>query len=840
MYCSATLKCVKIFYFDLEFFETLLENYLDILCNILYLYYFMDGYVMKKSIFLKLFVLSILLLIGACAIGDKNSNQIENNSLLHIQKIEIGKLSIIDNSSSFLNSTKIYIKIESTVTSNWSFGFYSPRTYKKYLGLDINNQLELKICDLNELNCNNMEVVIESDTSKIDKSSGYITILKTINPVSLKKEQQYIIELLHSNQGVANNYSNIIQSIFFTNNNVIYNINTDKSLYDVSSIYKQDIINLEIESHNNNNYSNSESIIDNNLILPSPVSFNVLNESEFYVFNNLVIHDKFNINNFDMLDQFCANYINDFKKFKYNCSYDNELNANSGIIIESISDPSIIDSNPEGYQIKVYNNKIIIFAINKAGIFYAFQTLRQLWQNNNLLSVNIIDYPRFKYRGLLLDVARHYFTVSEIESIIDIISIHKLNTLHIHFSDDEGFRIDLESYPEIKNIGAKRQYGLPLIATMLNQQNLENINIGPNNNYPLINTLYSYTYTNDDIQNIIKYANNHNITVIPEIDIPGHARALIKSLPNQLSDKNDSSIFMSVQGYNDNVLPICQYNLTALNQFTLTINNIINQINQKFNNQTTIYAINNEISIGGDEVSSHAWESYNACNFNGWQNLNALEKSQYFFKLLSNNFLNYKLSGWQQFVQTEGIAIGKNVVTQDKVGHIWVWNNSNDGISQAVELANNQYPTVLAFADQTYFDVAYSPDFNEPGFNWSTRFADTHASLLSALSITDVIKSIPINNQQYIKGIEATLWSENIPNYNHLIYMMLPKLTGMAQASWASEAYTVNYSTKKIYWLNLIHKLGTDDSRFLGYLHNIYNVNYRGYPQGISMELPKK
>jgi hexosaminidase len=408
---------------------------------------------------------------------------------------------------------------------------------------------------------------------------------------------------------------------------------------------------------------------------------------------------------------------------------------------------------------------------------------------------------------------------------------HKLNTLHIHFSDDEGFRLTLDQYPTLRSIGSRRGFGQMIAPMVFLQANLDKTYTGKRP-YPYADTIYAHSYSKSDIKKLIAYANVRKITIIPEIDLPGHAHALIKSLPNSFVDPSDHSKFASVQGYTHDVLPICTYNtnISVGPKFTKDINIIVKKIAEMFDGQTSLYALHNEISVGGDEVSSDAWTDDASCQ-GDLSKLKALDKEHYFFHQLALNNHDILFSGWQQLVQNDDISLGYPIVSSLQTGHIWVWSKAKQGIDQAVNLAKNNYGLVLTFADQTYFDLTYTADIDEPGFTWATDYSDTYAALSSSLSAEAILNRIPKAAQKAnLLGIEGSLWSENLATYEHLIYMALPKMAGLAEASWSP--------AKNIDWRNFSKRLGCGDSGFLYYLNKLYAIHYRGYPNGISLEIP--
>lgn len=717
----------------------------------------------------------------------------------------------------------------------WQMGFYMARSFDSLTSAtqDINPDLSMQICNADGSNCTTLQYQQTPITSN-DLSAGYTTVLAPTTDFPLLAGQQYTIKLLHNNQWGPGNYSAFPQNFFILANGQVLNIETTASSYELIG-YDASAVNARISQHINDNWESSSAESASASIIPAPAMYKP--ESGSYTLQSgIVIHNALNDNNT------VANFFKDdlATDLAISSSVDNANDATSGIIIHGL--PGLgTPFGEEGYSIQITDSAINIYALNNTGVFYALQTLRQLWnQNPTLANADITDSPRFKYRGVLLDTARHYFTVPQIKTLIDIAAAHKLNTLHMHFADDEGFRIGLSAYPSLVSVADSRGYGSnSMIALMFIQGNLDITNYN-NIVYPYVNTNYAGTYSTTDLANIVSYANARAITVIPEIDLPGHARALIKALPDDFIDPNDKSQYISVQGYSDDVIPVCTYTTqTSVGpQFTTTINNILNTAATIFNNQTTLYAVANEISVGGDEVSSGAWTNDSSCT-GAWSSLDALEKSHKFFAMLANSNQNLKISGWQQYVQTEESGLGSNIVPASQAGHVWVWNTSGDaGRSQAVTLANAGYPVVLDYADQNYFDLAYTPAINEQGFTWATSFSDTYASLSSSLTATQTINAIDPSNQANVQGLEGTLWSENLANYDHMIYMALPKMAGLSEAAWSGEDITNPGSVGKVDWQSLATRLGCGQTGFLAYLNKLYGVHYRGYPNGISLEVP--
>ncbi len=766
------------------------------------------------------------------------ASQIEQSEI-KIDNIEVGKMDGDTQASQF--SLLVNFHNDGDDIDKWKIGFYMPRSFFSLSAQNINPELEMQVCDAVGV-CANLRYVKAGSITASDTSQGYFTMLEPLSNFTLKKKGRYFLRLAHNNQWSPGNVSALPQSWFMIADDKvkdgvprIYTIQTEINQYSILG-YDQNQVDEKLTKYINDNWQNSLPVPSNLInIVPTPVSISQPNLGDYTLPTKTVtIHNQLNTDN--VVANQWATIIKQDWKIKKKVLVDNDASANDGIVITTINDPKSINNNPEGYRLTISSNSIVIEALTDAGAYYALQTLRQLWSQNpqNLPSLTITDYPRFKYRGILLDVARHYFTPTEINKLIDVMASQKLNTLHIHFSDDEAFRLALPEYPTLASVATKRGLGQLVGPNMLLQNNLDTTNMSQQA-YPAANSVYAGSYSTEEIKALITYANANQITVIPEIDLPGHARALIKALPDTMSDPNDNSQFISVQGYTDDVLPVCTYgtDISVGSQFTASMNNIVNSVANLFNQQTSVYAINNEVSVGGDEVSPNAWSNDTSCR-NEWNNLSALDKSHLFFKKLALANNNLMLSGWQQAVQTDGSELGKNLIPVAQTGHVWVWNPSGEGVKQAVTLANNNYPTILAYADKSYFDLAYTPSMYEPGFTWAAPNLDTYSalSLAQTASKTQSLSKQPQN----ILGLEGTLWSENLASFDHLMYSALPKMPGLAEAAWSPNYITAD--KQQLNWQSLATRLGCGETGFLAYLNKLYGVNYRGYPNGISKEVP--
>jgi len=789
----------------------------------------------------------------------------------------------LDNTEKLSPPTKefsafIVFKANTSLT-NWLLGFYMPFTLNKTASLNPN--LTLQICsidsfnrglleiksretllqELDPKNCQKLDYAVNKE-GDFDLSAGWTSVLgpvKNSKYTNLQQNKHYLIKIEHNAIGVTRNYSSFPQSFFLINtkSKVVENLTlTNKEIYSVLD-YNQSDIDNENEEHIQSTWSNSIPLKAQHPsfnLIPTPVEIHTRQKATNDCLTSgqvaLITKSNITVQWHNVIKSFKNTITDDLQQQGVRVIQNSLPKSKCRIIIQKFRNGAFAQYHPEGYRIDVNPKSIVVSAATDTGAFYALQTLRQLWlsRDGSIPQMSIKDYPRFKYRGLLVDVSRHFRTPDELKHLIDLMAFHKLNTLHMHFSDDEGFRVPLKNYnQEIIHTADKRGYGTQIgsnkMAALLIKQS--NLDILSNPSYPetysQATDYYTGTYTKKDIQKIIQYANSHKITVIPEIDLPGHAKALIKAV-NILKDKDDKSVFSSIQGYSDDVIPICKYQESK--EFTEFIDNMLTDIASMFSNQTTLYAMN-EVSLGGDEVSGDAWTASPACNKNPiWKNkFTALEKSHFFFKLVSEQNSNIKFSGWQQFIQTDDPdgALGKEIVPSSHTGHVWVWNNAKDGIIQAKTLANKNYPTVLDFSDELYFDLTYNKDKTELGQYWATDYSDTNAALQSALSSSTVQSTLSGSDKKNIVGLEAGLWSENLVTYDDMMYMTFPKLTGLAEAAWSPSDVTTNQNS--VNWQSLAYRLGCGSSGHLALLNHKFGVKYRGYSkldsQGIQLEVPE-
>lgn len=383
----------------------------------------------------------------------------------------------------------------------------------------------------------------------------------------------------------------------------------------------------------------------------------------------------------------------------------------------------------EGYRMEITPTTINIEASDETGIFYAKQTLKQ-W--GAVIPCGVVsDYPDLHHRGIMLDVVRNYYPVDSIYRILDIMAYHKLNVLHFHLSDDEGWRLEIPGLPQLTEIGSKRGY------TTDESECLLPMYCGGWD--PNANTTANGYITREKYIDLLKYAGERHIRVIPEIDMPGHMRAAKKAMGQLLTDSAfDARVYKSAQNYTDNVIDVTKPYAV---QFVDHVVTEIVKMHQEAGYPLTIF------NIGGDEVPKGA--------------LTKAEHQTFIDGVLAIlKRYNLQPMGWEEithFCSPESKAI------------CYSWLNSN---TKPLEMAEAGYPVVLANANRLYFDFAYCNHHEEKGLNWG--------------GYTDEYRSFdwePLIHPNVI-GMNAQLWAEVLRSFSQVEWQIYPKIYGLVERSW--------------------------------------------------------
>ena len=521
----------------------------------------------------------------------------------------------------------------------------------------------------------------------------------------------------------------------------------------------------------------------------------------------------------------------------------------------------------EGYELSVQPTAITISATSPAGAFYGIQSLKTLipaaayahpQKTVQVPCVEVKDQPRFPYRAMSLDVGRNFQTKEQVLKLLDVMALYKLNVFHFHLSDDEGWRIELPSLPELTQIGSQRGHTL----------DSKNFLPASHGSGPETGKLAgSGYYTRADYIEILKYATARHITVMPEIETPGHARASIKAMDARyrrliaegkqaeavkylLRDLNDKSVYNSVQYWDDNVIDV---SLPSTYTFFETVINDISGIYKEAGAPLPI------MHFGGDEVPAHVWElspAYLTLKASHPEITSTADLWYYFYgrinQLLKDRGMT--LAGWEEMGLRKTVLDGKAdyVPNPDFTPYhlqTEVWNNSIGSGQEdlAYKLANAGYKVVLSSVTNLYFDMAHYKSFDEPGYYWGAYVdIDKPFSFIpyDYFKNTSVDKEgLPINKSIFIgkqrltdygktniAGLQGCLWGENIKTPERMEYMIFPSMLGLAERAWAPDPqWATEPDTAKsnaMYqqaWAVFLNVMGKRELPRLTYLNGGYN-----------------
>lgn len=434
--------------------------------------------------------------------------------------------------------------------------------------------------------------------------------------------------------------------------------------------------------------------------------------------------------------------------------------GDNAIILSLIKDGLI---GNEGYRLKVTPQHVLIEANRPAGLFYGMQTLAQLLppqieskqkvQNISwaVPACSVTDYPRFGWRGLMFDVARHFFTKEEVKQFIDNMVKYKYNLLHLHLTDDEGWRIEIKGLPKLTEVGAWNVKKVGYFGTFS----------PPAEDEPRD---YGGFFTQDDIREIVKYAGEHFVNVMPEIDVPGHSLAAIASYP-ELSctpgaDKYHVRSGEVIMDWSHGHPPIALLDNTlcpANEKVYAFLDKVMTQVAQLFPFEY--------IHVGGDECPKNYWEKSDAIKaLMKREKLKSMQEVQSYFEKRLEKIVESKgkkFLGWDEILEG-GLAPSAAVMS---------WR----GMAGGIQAAKMNHEVVMSPTDFAYLDYMQGDPVIEPRIYASLR-------LQKAYQFDPVPEGV---DPKYIKGGQGNLWTEQIYNTRHLEYMLWPRAMAIAECVWS-------------------------------------------------------
>lgn len=428
--------------------------------------------------------------------------------------------------------------------------------------------------------------------------------------------------------------------------------------------------------------------------------------------------------------------------------------------LKSKSDIQFISNNEienEGYQISVDETQIKISASSNSGFFYGMQSLRQLLpseiekpnsinQDKIVLSqLEIKDAPAFKWRGMMLDVSRHFFTIDEVKDLIDLMSFLKLNTFHWHLVDDQGWRIEIKKYPKLTEVGAWRV-----------DQEKKHWN---ERETPIEGQKASFGgfYTQEQIKEVVAYARSKYITVVPEIEIPAHVMSAVAAYP--FLSCNENQIMVPSGG----VWPITEIYCAGKETTYTFLENVLEEVISLFPSKY--------IHIGGDEATKTNWKHCKHCQSKiKEKGLNNVEELQ---SLMIKHFSEYLKSknrimiGWDEIMEG-GLADDAVVMS---------WRGQKGGL----ESAEQKHNVIMSPNTYVYFDYYQASKESEP------LAIGGYLPLSKVYEFNPIPENLHEEYHQYVLGGQANAWTEYMPNYNHLQYMVFPRLLALSESVWTKK-----------------------------------------------------
>jgi hexosaminidase len=467
------------------------------------------------------------------------------------------------------------------------------------------------------------------------------------------------------------------------------------------------------------------------------------------------------------------------------------------------------------YQLVIASSGINIIGVDGAGVFNGLQSLSSLI-TLGLTQVPLLianDEPHYEFRGMLIDVARNFHNKDFILALLDQMAAYKLNKLHLHLGDDEGWRLEIPSLPELTELGSARCFDLADQSCLAPQLGA---GINPKNE---VNGYYSVA----DYQEILKAASARHIQVIPSLDMPGHSRAAIKAMAARskkysiaeqegkakqfnLYEKNDPTVYSSVQFYNDNTINVC---LESSYDFVTEVMTQVKQIHADAGQPLTRY------HIGADETAG-AWIESQACKDLLANNALNPEKGgvtkmselgAYFIERVAGilSDLDIETAGWSdgmEHTRKENMP----AIVQSNAWDALFWNGQN----KVHQLANRDWQIVISSPDVLYFDFPYEADPKEHGYYWASRHTNTekvfqfmpdnlpiHAEFWldrqdNAYEADDTKTPMKVGN--HFVGMQGQLWSENTRTDNTAQYKIFPRLFALAERAWHLADWAVPYN----------------------------------------------
>lgn len=444
------------------------------------------------------------------------------------------------------------------------------------------------------------------------------------------------------------------------------------------------------------------------------------------------------------------------------------------------------DDNAEAYKLIVNDKRVCISGASEAGVFYGIQALRKSLPvaqdiNVNLSAVEIYDKPRFAYRGAMLDVARHFYTVDEVKTFIDMLALHNINRFHWHLTDDQGWRIEIKKYPKLMSVASERK------ETVVGRWYSGIYDGKPYGGY----------YTQDELRDVIDYAAKRHITIIPEVDLPGHMQAALTAYP-ELGCTGGPYEVRTIWGVSQDVLCVG-------NDFTLQfVKDVLSEVADIFPSEY--------IHIGGDECPKVRWEKCPKCQ----ERIKSLGLKSDAKHTKEQRLQSYMIQEAAKYLKEKGkriigwTEILEGGLVPDATLMSWI------GESGGIEAAHQHHDVIMTPNTYLYFDYYQSKKVED-----EPLAIGGYLPIEKTYNYEPMPKELTEEEQQYIKGVQANLWTEYIPVFSQVQYMVLPRLGAAAEVQWTDPSK----KDYKDFLRRVPHLVAVYDCYGWNYATHVYDVN---------------
>jgi hexosaminidase len=442
-------------------------------------------------------------------------------------------------------------------------------------------------------------------------------------------------------------------------------------------------------------------------------------------------------------NSFEANYLKEAIQIQTGLHLKITSKNNSKNIQLVLLEPKIANFNKEQYEIVVSDSEIVISALTNQGLFYGIQTLLQMvpFEKKNEIAIpwiKISDAPKYAWRGMHLDVCRHYFPITFIKKYIDYLAHYKMNTFHWHLTEDQGWRIEIKKYPKLTEVGGWRNGSM----------------VGRYDDQKFDDKKYGGFYTQEEIKEVVAYASQRHITIIPEIEMPGHSLAALAAYPELSCTGGPFEVGKKWGVFDDVYCP-------KEDTFTF-LENVLSEVLALFPSEY--------IHIGGDECPKTRWKSCAHCQkLIKEKGLKDEHELQSYFIQRIEKFVNSKgrkIIGWDEILEG-GLAPNAAVMS---------WRGTEGGIAAAKQ----KHFVVMSPGSHCYFDHYQGKPENEPlaigGFT----------SLEKVYNFNPMPKELDLEEQKYILGAQANVWTEYILTPEQVEYMIMPRMSALAEVLWGT------------------------------------------------------